>query len=74
MGGAPNRTITLGQALLGNVVLPFVGAYLYFKGTPLKIVLEAGSITFVVLNVYFLVAFKVWGQNSHLSTTRIDKD
>jgi hypothetical protein len=61
MGEPVEKTGTLGQALLGNLVLPFAGAYLYYKGTPLHTVLMSGGITFVVLNVYLLIAFKVWG-------------
>jgi hypothetical protein len=57
------RTVTLGQALLfSNVTLPLAGAYLYYKGTSPRIVLVSCGIAFVVLNFYFLIAFKVWGQ------------
>jgi hypothetical protein len=65
MGKPPEKTATLGQALLGNIVLPFAGAYLYYKGTPLHIVLMSCGITFVVLNVYLLIAVKVWGGKQH---------
>ena len=59
----PQKTITLGQALCGNLVLPLVAAYLYYAGTPLKIVLISSAITGVLLNIYFVLAFKIWGKN-----------
>jgi len=55
-----NKTMTLGRALAWNVVLPFVGIYPHFTGTPLWIVLTSSAITFVALNLYFLFAFNVW--------------
>jgi hypothetical protein len=64
MEDSPEKTITLGKALLSNLVLPFAAAYLYYTGTSLRIVLTSCAVTFVVLNSYFLVAFKVWGQKS----------
>jgi hypothetical protein len=61
--GTPENKITLGTALLyTNVGLPIVGAYFYFfKIFPLDIVIETIVIALVLLNVYFLVAFRVWG-------------
>ncbi len=54
-------TITLGRALCWNIGLPFAGAYLYFNGTSLRIVITSCVILFVALNVYLLFAFGVWG-------------
>jgi hypothetical protein len=56
------KTVTLGRVLLSNLVLPFVAAYLYWRGTPLSIVIESCLITFAVINVWFLVAFWIWGK------------
>jgi len=63
MGTPEKQTTTLGAALLfTNLGLPIVGAYFYFfKVFPLQIVIESFVIGFVVLNVYLLVAFKIWG-------------
>jgi hypothetical protein len=62
----PEKQTTLGAALLfTNIGLPIVGAYFYFfKIFPLHIVIETMCIAFVVLNVYYLIAFKVWGSRS----------
>lgn len=62
----PEKQVTLGRALLvTNVCLPLAAAYLYFlKKMPLHIVIESTSITFVVLNVYYLIAFRIWGSKS----------
>ncbi len=57
------RTVTLGRALLSNLVLPFVAVYLYWRGTPLSVMIGSCLITFVVLNVWFLVAFWIWRKN-----------
>jgi hypothetical protein len=65
MNDSSPKTITFGQALCGNVVSPFVAGYLYYTGTPLKIVLISSAVAVIVLNIYFVVAFKVWGQNSN---------
>ena len=65
MTKSTEKTVTLGQTLLfSNMALPLGGAYLYHKGTSLHIVLASCGITFVILNVYFLFAFKVWGGKS----------
>jgi len=60
------KQATLGTALLyTNIGLPIVGAYFYFSKTfPLRIAIETIVIAFVVLNVYYLIAFKVWGSKS----------
>jgi hypothetical protein len=60
------KQTTLGTALLfTNVGLPIVGAYFYFfKIFPLHIVIESTVIEFVVLNVYLVIAFKIWGSQS----------
>lgn len=62
----PERQTTLGTALLfTNIGLPIAAAYFYFfKIFPLHIVVESISIAFVVLNVYYLIAFKIWGSKS----------
>ena len=64
MEGHPPKQTTLGTALLiTNVGLPIVAAYLYFfKRTPRLIVIETLVVTFVVLNLYYLIAFKIWGE------------
>jgi hypothetical protein len=59
------KTITLGQALLSNLALPFAAAYLYWRGTSLGVVLGSCLVTFVVLNTWFLVAFRIWGVKKH---------
>jgi hypothetical protein len=62
----PEKQTTLGTALLfTNIGLPLAGAYFYFsKVFPLHIVIESFGIAFVVLNVYLLIAFKIWGAQS----------
>jgi hypothetical protein len=62
----PEKQPTLGTALLySNIGLPIAGAYFYFSKTfSARIAIEAIVITFVVLNVYYLIAFKVWGSKS----------
>jgi len=64
--GTPEKQTTLGTALLfTNIGLPIVGAcFCFFKIFPLPIVVETFVITFVVLNAYFLIAFKLWGSKS----------
>ncbi len=64
MDDSPEKTTTLGKALLSNLVIPFAAAYLYHTGTSLRIVLTSCAVTVVVLNSYFLIAFKIWGQKS----------
>ena len=64
MDDSPESTITFGKALLSNLVIPFAAAYLYYTRTSLRIVLTACAVTLVVLNAYFLIAFKIWGQKS----------
>ena len=60
---APKQT-TLGTAfLITNLVLPIGGAYLYFvKGMPRLTVIEGLVVACVILNAYYLIAFKVWGE------------
>jgi hypothetical protein len=62
----PENQTTLGTALLyTNIGLPIVCACCYFcKIFPLNIAVETFVVTFVVLNAYYLVAFKIWGSNS----------
>jgi hypothetical protein len=62
----PEKQTTLGTALLfTNIGLPIVGAFFYlFKIFPLHIVIESIGTAFVLLNVYLLIAFKIWGSNS----------
>jgi hypothetical protein len=57
------QTTTLGTALLfTNLGLPIAGAYFcFFKVFPLHIVIESFCIAFVLLNLYLLIAFKIWG-------------
>jgi len=61
--GIPKQS-TLGTALLvTNIGLPIIAAYLYFfKKMPRSIVIESLVVTFVVLNAYYLIAFKIWGE------------
>jgi hypothetical protein len=63
---APEKQTTLGTALLyTNIGLPIVGAFFYFsKILPFRIAIETLGIAFVILNVYYLIAFKIWGSNS----------
>jgi len=62
----PEKQTTLASALIiTNIGLPIVAAYFYFfKLFPLRLVIETVGITFVVLNVYYMIAFKVWGSKS----------
>ena len=61
--GKSEKQITLGTALLiTNIGLPLLAAYSYFfKIFPLRIIIESCGIAFVFLNVYYLLAFKIWG-------------
>jgi hypothetical protein len=63
MGTLQKHTTTLGKALLfTNLGLPILGAYFYFfKVFPLNIVIEGFVIEFIILSVYLLIAFKIWG-------------
>jgi len=58
------KRTTLGAALLAtNIGLPIMASYMYFFWKwPRGLVIETFVVTFVVLNVYYLIAFKVWGQ------------
>ena len=62
----PEKQTTLGTALLfTNIGLPIAASYFYFfKIFPLHIVSETIGITFVVLNVYYLIGFEIWGSKS----------
>jgi hypothetical protein len=64
--GTPEKQTSLGTALLfTNIGLPIAGACFYFlKIFPLNIVIESFGIAFVLLNVYLLAAFKIWGSKS----------
>jgi len=59
----PEKQTTLGTALLyTNIGLPIMAACSYFfKIFPLDIAIKTFVSVFVVLNVYYLIAFKIWG-------------
>ncbi len=61
--GKSEKQMTLGTALLiTNIGLPLVAAYFYFfRVFPLRIIIESCGTVFVLLNVYYLIAFKIWG-------------
>ncbi|MGB6677324.1 MAG: hypothetical protein WBE44_11580 [Terriglobales bacterium] len=62
----PEKQTTLGSALLiTNIGLPIVAANFYFfKIFPPRVVIESIGVAFVVLNVYYVIAFKAWGSRS----------
>lgn len=61
----PGETVTLGRALLAaNLALPVLGAYLYFKGVAFPAVFFSLGVTFLVLNVYLVLAFRWWNTDS----------